>query len=182
MHGPAPPSTMLTLAAAKLDKQRDGNGGPPSAQIGRPCKETMKLEKALSTCTVVEFTTLSREMEALTLVSVCDGGVVLCLVVLVLSLCWCCWSPSHIFCSRQDERSYTLIGSFLGIFSGFLLLRRTCTMPTGWNIRWNYFASLSQLVLDTNGSPFYNSTSSDRTYLCSPLDGISLLYQCHELR
>ena len=112
MHGPAPPSTMLTLAAAKLDKQRDGNEGPPSAQIGRPCKETMKLEKALSTCTVVEFTTLSREMEALTcgeLVSVCDGGVVLCLVVLVLSLCWCCWS-SHIFCSRQDERSYTLIG------------------------------------------------------------------------
>ena len=101
MHAPAPPITKFPLAAAKLDAQRDGSEGPPSAQICRPCKEKEKFGKALSTCTVVEFniSTLSREMEALTcgeLVSVWDGGVVLCLVVLVLSLCWCCWSPlSH---------------------------------------------------------------------------------------
>ena len=57
MQGPAPPSTKLPLAAAKLDTQRDGNEGYPSAQICRPCKEKEKVEKALtvSTCAVVEF-------------------------------------------------------------------------------------------------------------------------------
>ena len=53
MHGPAPPSTKLLLIAAKLDTQHDGNEGPPSAQICRPCKEKEKLEKALSTCSRV---------------------------------------------------------------------------------------------------------------------------------
>ena len=53
MHGPAAPSTKLPLIAAKLDTQRDGNEGPPSAQICRPCKEKEKLEKALSTCSRV---------------------------------------------------------------------------------------------------------------------------------
>ena len=50
-------------------------------------------------------------MEALTcgeLVSVCDGGVVLCLVILVAMVFVVVGAPSHIFCSRQDERSYTL--------------------------------------------------------------------------
>ena len=111
MHVPAPSSTKFPLAAAKLDMQRDGHEGPPSAQICRPCKEKEKLEKALtvSTCTVVEFniSTLSRQMEALTcgeLVFVCDDGVVFCFVALVL---WC-WSPS--LALSRDERSYTLIG------------------------------------------------------------------------
>ena len=48
MHAPAPPITKFPLAAAKLDMQRDGNEGPPSAQICRPCKEKEKLERALT--------------------------------------------------------------------------------------------------------------------------------------
>ena len=45
MQGPAPPSTKLPLEAANLDTQQDGNEGPPSAQICRPCKEKENWKK-----------------------------------------------------------------------------------------------------------------------------------------
>ena len=102
------PEQSFPLAAAKLDTQRDGNEGRPSAQICRPCKEKEKLEKALSTCTVVDFniSTLKHVIEKwkhLPVVNWCLFATAVLSSVLSFLSRWCLLLLD-IVCSRQDEK------------------------------------------------------------------------------